>query len=47
MSFGVGVEEVVRSWVILVDALLDQRHSEDAGVEVEVLLGGPAIAVTW
>ncbi len=34
----VGIEQVVRARVVLVDALLDQAHAEHAGVEVQVLL---------
>ena len=40
MPFGVGVEEMVGAGVVLVDAALDEAHPEDAGVEVEVFLGG-------
>ena len=38
MSLGVGVEEVVRAGIVLIHALLDEPHAEDAGVEVEILL---------
>ncbi len=38
MPFGVGVKEVVRPGIVLVDASLDEPHAEDTGVEVEVLL---------
>jgi hypothetical protein len=38
VSLGVGVEEVIRPRVVLVDAALDQPHAKDAGVEVEILL---------
>ena len=41
MAFRVGIEEVIRARVVLIDALLDQSHPEDAAVEVEVLLRGP------
>ena len=37
-SFGVCVEQVIRAGVILVDALLDEPHAQDAGVEVEIFL---------
>ena len=40
VAFGVGIEEVVGARVVLIDALLDQSHPEDAAVEVEVLLRG-------
>src|SRR3954449_10030199 len=36
--FGVCVEQVVRTGVILVDTLLDESHAQDAGVEVEIFL---------
>ena len=41
MSFGVGVEQMIRAGIVLVDALLDQPHAEHAGIEVEVLLRRP------
>ena len=40
MAFGVRIEEVIGARVVLIDALLDQSHPEDAAVEVEVLLRG-------
>ena len=40
LSFRVGVKEVVGAGVVLIDALLDQTHAEDAAVEIEVLLRG-------
>ena len=36
--FGVGVEQVIGAGIVLVDALLDEPHAQDAGVEVEILL---------
>ena len=47
MTCGVGVEQVISTGIVLVDAALDEPHPEDARVEVEVLLSGPAIAVMW
>ena len=41
VAFGVRVEEVIGAGIVLVDAALDEAHPEDAGVEVEVFLGGP------
>ncbi len=41
VALGVRVEEVERAGIVLVDAALDEAHAEDAGVEVEVLLGRP------
>ena len=41
MADRVGVEQVVRARIVLVDALLHQPHAEDAGIEVEVLLRWP------
>ena len=38
MAFGVGVEKMIRAGIVLVDALLDETHPEDAGVEIEILL---------
>ena len=38
MSVRVGIEEMVRAGVVLVDALLHEAHAEQPGVEVEVLL---------
>ncbi len=40
MALGVGIEEVVGAGVVLVDALLDQAHAENARIEVQILLGG-------
>jgi hypothetical protein len=37
-AFGVGIEEMVGTGIVLIDALLDEAHAEDAGVEVEILL---------
>src|SRR4051794_26030888 len=41
VSGRVGVEQVVCAGIILVDALLDQPHAENAGVEIQVLLSRP------
>ena len=38
MADRVGVEQVIGAGIVLVDALLDQPHPEDAGIEIEVLL---------
>ena len=38
VAFGVGIEEVVGTRVVLVHAPLDQAHAEHARVEIEVLL---------
>ena len=38
MADRVRVEQVVRPWIVLVDALLHQPHAEDPCIEVEVLL---------
>ena len=38
MPFGVGVEKMVGAGIVLVDALFDETHPEDAGVEIEILL---------
>ncbi len=40
VAFGVGVEQMVGAGIILVDALFDETHPEDAGVEIEILLRG-------
>ena len=37
-SLRVGIEQVVRAGIVLVDALLDEAHAEHPDVEVEVLL---------
>ncbi len=37
-AFGVGVEQMVRAWVVLVHAPFDQMHTQNAGVEIHVLL---------
>ena len=39
MSVPVGVEQVIRSRRILVDTFLHQAHAEDAGIEVDIVLG--------
>ena len=41
MPFRVGVEKMVGAGIILVDALLNQPHPEDAGVEIEIFLSRP------
>ena len=41
MPFRVGIEEMVGSGIVLVDAPLDETHSEHAGVEIQVLLRRP------
>src|SRR6185437_8428934 len=38
MSVRVGVEQMVRGGIVLIDALLHEAHAEHAGVEVEILL---------
>ncbi len=38
VPFRVGVEEMIRAGIVLIDAALDQPHAEDAGIEVEILL---------
>src|SRR6478672_7851863 len=38
MSFGIRVEEMVGTRIVLVDAPLDEAHAKDARVEVEILL---------
>ncbi len=38
MSFGIGVEQMIRPGIILIDALLHQAHPEHAGIEIKVLL---------
>ena len=40
MTLGVGVEKVIGPRIVLVDALLDEPHTENARVEIEVLLRG-------
>jgi len=39
--FRVGIEQMISARVVLVDASFDQPHPENAGVEVQILLGGP------
>ena len=41
VTFRIGVEEVVRAGIVLVDAPFDQAHPENPGVKVEVLLRRP------
>jgi len=36
----VGVEEMVGGRIVLIDAALHEAHTQDAGVEVEILLRG-------
>src|SRR5438445_4837477 len=38
MPFPIGVKKVIRSWRILVYALLDQAHAKDTGIKVDVVL---------
>ena len=38
VPFGVGVEEVIRAWIVLIHRLLDEAHSQHACVKVEILL---------
>src|SRR6476620_4095556 len=38
VPFGVGVKKMVGAGIVLVDALFDETHSEDTGVEIEILL---------
>jgi len=40
VAFTVGVKQVIGARVVLVDALLDQTHAEDASIEIQVLLSG-------
>src|SRR5262245_59252708 len=37
--FGIGIEQVVGSRIVLIDALLDQPHAEQTRIEIEILLG--------
>jgi hypothetical protein len=41
MALGVGVKEVVGPRVVLIDALFHQPHTENAAIEVQVLLRRP------
>ena len=41
MPFGIGVEKMISARIVLVDALFDEPHPEDAGVEIEILLSRP------
>ena len=45
MPFGIGVEKMIRAGIVLVDAFFHQPHPEHAGVEIEILQRGPAMAV--
>jgi hypothetical protein len=38
MAFPVSVEEVIGARGVLIDALLYEAHSQDTGIEVDVLL---------
>ncbi len=40
MPLGIGIEEMIRAGVILVDAFLDQPHPEHVDVEIQILLCG-------
>jgi hypothetical protein len=40
MPFRVGIEQVIRAGVVLIDAALDEPHPEHAGIEIDVLLRG-------
>jgi hypothetical protein len=40
MAFGVGIEEMIGAGVILIDALLNETHPENARVKIKVLLSG-------
>ena len=38
MPYRIGVEEMIRARIVLVDGLLHQPHAENAGIEIDVLL---------
>jgi hypothetical protein len=40
-TFSVGIEQMVRPRIVLIDAFLDQPHAKHARVEIEVLLRRP------
>src|SRR6478672_11268911 len=37
MTLGVGIEKMIGAGIVLVDALLHEPHSKNAGIEIEVL----------
>ena len=43
----VAIIEMIGAGIVEIDRLLDEPEPEAAGVEVDVPLAGPAIAVTW
>src|SRR5215831_19466981 len=38
MAVRVGVEQMIRTGIVLIDRAFDETHAEDAGIEIEVLL---------
>ena len=43
----VAIIEVIGAGIVEIDGLLDEPQAERAGVEVEIAVGRPAMAVTW